>query len=84
MRVMIAGGGTGGHIYPGIAMYNALKRRTADVEVLFVGVTAGVENRVFSELDLPSVLLPGRGVRGKNLFAKITIVPICILCIVCR
>ncbi len=69
---MIAGGGTGGHIYPGIAMYNALKRRAGDVEVLFVGAKAGVENKVFAELGLPNVLLPGRGVRGKNLFAKMT------------
>jgi len=72
MRVMIAGGGTGGHVYPGIAMYNALKRREAKVEALFVGARAGVENRIFSDLGLPNVLLPGRGVRGKGIVAKLT------------
>ncbi len=69
---MIAGGGTGGHIYPGIAMYNALKRRTDDIDVLFVGARAGVEKKIFSELGLPHVLLPGRGVRGKGLLSKLT------------
>lgn len=72
MRVMIAGGGTGGHVYPGIAMYNALKRSEAKVEVLFVGARAGVENRIFADLGLPNVLLPGRGVRGKGILAKST------------
>jgi len=72
MRIMIAGGGTGGHVYPGIAMYNALRRRVRNVEVLFVGARAGVESRIFDDLGLPSVLLPGRGVRGKGLLAKLT------------
>lgn len=72
MRVMIAGGGTGGHVYPGIAMYNALRKSTADVEVLFVGAKAGVERRLFAELGLPHVLLPGRGLRGKGLIEKLT------------
>jgi UDP-N-acetylglucosamine--N-acetylmuramyl-(pentapeptide) pyrophosphoryl-undecaprenol N-acetylglucosamine transferase len=71
MRVMIAGGGTGGHIYPGIAMYNALKRAVDDIEVLFVGARAGVEKKIFAELGLPHVLLAGRGVRGKGLISKL-------------
>ncbi|UCH83205.1 MAG: undecaprenyldiphospho-muramoylpentapeptide beta-N-acetylglucosaminyltransferase [Candidatus Latescibacterota bacterium] len=71
MRIMIAGGGTGGHVYPGIAMYDALRRRVRNVEVLFVGARAGVESRIFDDLGLPSVLLPGRGVRGKGLLAKL-------------
>lgn len=72
MRVMIAGGGTGGHVYPGIAMYNALKRSSRDVEALFVGAKAGVERGIFADLGLPHVLLPGRGVRGRGLPAKLT------------
>lgn len=72
LRVIIAGGGTGGHVYPGIAMYNALKKLGERVEVLFVGATAGVEGRIFDELALPYVLLPGRGVRGKSIVAKMT------------
>jgi len=71
MRVMIAGGGTGGHVYPGIAMYNALRRASEGVEALFVGAKAGVEHRIFSDLGLPHVLLPGRGIRGTSLVNKL-------------
>jgi UDP-N-acetylglucosamine--N-acetylmuramyl-(pentapeptide) pyrophosphoryl-undecaprenol N-acetylglucosamine transferase len=72
MRVMIAGGGTGGHVYPGIAMYNALSRAAGTVEPLFVGAKAGVEHRIFSELGLPHVLLPGRGFRGTGILNRLT------------
>ncbi len=72
MRVMIAGGGTGGHVYPGIAIYNALRRASGDVEVLFVGSKAGVESRIFDDLGLPNILLSGRGVRGTSFLSKIT------------
>ena len=72
MRIMIAGGGTGGHIYPGVAIYHALKNLVSDVEVLFVGAKSGVEARLFEELGLPNVLLSGRGVRGSSFAAKLT------------
>lgn len=72
MRVMIAGGGTGGHVYPGIAIYRALGRRHDAVEVLFVGAKTGVEREIFDDLGLPHVLLSGRGVRGASLFAKLS------------
>jgi UDP-N-acetylglucosamine--N-acetylmuramyl-(pentapeptide) pyrophosphoryl-undecaprenol N-acetylglucosamine transferase len=71
MRIMIAGGGTGGHVYPGIAMYHALQRAAEGVEPLFVGAKAGVERRIFSELGLPHVLLPGRGIRGTGLLSQL-------------
>jgi UDP-N-acetylglucosamine--N-acetylmuramyl-(pentapeptide) pyrophosphoryl-undecaprenol N-acetylglucosamine transferase len=45
MRVLIAGGGTGGHLYPGIAVAQRLMRR-GDCEVLFVGSRRGIESRV--------------------------------------
>ncbi|MCB9709338.1 MAG: undecaprenyldiphospho-muramoylpentapeptide beta-N-acetylglucosaminyltransferase [Myxococcales bacterium] len=49
-RVMIAGGGTGGHLFPGIAVVEELRRRNPAVEVVFVGTKRGVENRVLSHL----------------------------------
>jgi UDP-N-acetylglucosamine--N-acetylmuramyl-(pentapeptide) pyrophosphoryl-undecaprenol N-acetylglucosamine transferase len=72
MRVMIAGGGTGGHIYPGIAIYQALERLGKGVDVLFVGAKSGVESGIFGDLGLPHVLLPGRAVRGTSFFTKLT------------
>ena len=44
-RVLISGGGTGGHIFPAISIANEIKRRNPDTEILFVGA----ENRMEME-----------------------------------
>ena len=46
LRVMIAGGGTGGHLFPGIAVAQALLEKHPDAEILFVGTRNGIEFRV--------------------------------------
>jgi UDP-N-acetylglucosamine--N-acetylmuramyl-(pentapeptide) pyrophosphoryl-undecaprenol N-acetylglucosamine transferase len=46
MKVIIAAGGTGGHIYPGIAIAREFKRRDADAEILFVGTPRGLESKI--------------------------------------
>jgi UDP-N-acetylglucosamine--N-acetylmuramyl-(pentapeptide) pyrophosphoryl-undecaprenol N-acetylglucosamine transferase len=43
VRVIISGGGTGGHIFPAIAIANAIKRLRPDAEILFVGATGKME-----------------------------------------
>lgn len=45
-RVLIAGGGTGGHAIPALAIAEAIQRRSAEATVLFVGTARGVESRV--------------------------------------
>ena len=45
-RVIVAGGGTGGHLFPGIAVVEELRRRNPKLEVLFVGTERGIESRV--------------------------------------
>jgi UDP-N-acetylglucosamine--N-acetylmuramyl-(pentapeptide) pyrophosphoryl-undecaprenol N-acetylglucosamine transferase len=49
-RVLVAGGGTGGHLFPGIAVVEEIRRRLPQVEVLFVGTPSGLEARVLSGL----------------------------------
>ena len=44
--VIIAGGGTGGHIYPGIAIAQEFKRRNANCKIVFVGTARGLENKI--------------------------------------
>lgn len=46
LRILIAGGGTGGHIYPGIAIAKEIQRRHAGAELLFVGTERGLESRI--------------------------------------
>ena len=66
MRILIAGGGTGGHLYPGIALARELLRRDPSTHVSFVGSARGIEARVVPregfELDLISVA----GLKGKS------------------
>ncbi|MGD8698022.1 MAG: glycosyltransferase, partial [Gemmatimonadales bacterium] len=58
-RAIIAGGGTGGHLYPALNLAEALKRLAGDgIEVLLVGAQRGVEARVLPERGLPYRLLP--------------------------
>jgi UDP-N-acetylglucosamine--N-acetylmuramyl-(pentapeptide) pyrophosphoryl-undecaprenol N-acetylglucosamine transferase len=60
--VVIAGGGTGGHLYPGLALADALVAR--GVSVTFVGTAGGIEARVVPAAGYPLHLLPGRQLRG--------------------
>ena len=46
MRIIIAGGGTAGHIYPGIALAKKLLKKQAGMEILFVGTEKGMESRL--------------------------------------
>ncbi len=46
LSVIIAGGGTGGHIYPGIAIAQEFRRRNADTQILFVGAGRGLETKI--------------------------------------
>ena len=64
--VVFAGGGTGGHLYPALALAEELVRQRPDVRPFFVGASRGIEARVLPEKGLEHRLLPVRGVeRGE-------------------
>ena len=46
MKVIFTCGGTGGHIYPAIAVAKLLQERHPDCEILFIGAEDGMENRI--------------------------------------
>jgi UDP-N-acetylglucosamine--N-acetylmuramyl-(pentapeptide) pyrophosphoryl-undecaprenol N-acetylglucosamine transferase len=60
--VLIAGGGTGGHLYPGLALADALVAR--GLSVTFVGTAHGIETRTVPAAGYPLHVLPGRQLRG--------------------
>lgn len=65
-RVLITGGGTAGHVLPGIAIASALAERGYSPDDLhFVGSDRGVERRLVPEAGYPLTLLPGRGIQRK-------------------
>lgn len=57
-RILIAAGGTGGHLYPGVAVADELRRREGDLDVVFVGTPRGLESRIVPKAGYPLVLLP--------------------------
>ena len=70
MRVVIAGGGTGGHLYPGIAVARELMRRDPSTVVSFVGTAAGLEARIVPREGFPLDLIRVSGLKGKSLLAR--------------
>jgi UDP-N-acetylglucosamine--N-acetylmuramyl-(pentapeptide) pyrophosphoryl-undecaprenol N-acetylglucosamine transferase len=63
IRVLFAGGGTGGHLYPALALGDAFKRLDPAAEVFFIGAKRGVEARVLPEKGVPHQLLPLEPIR---------------------
>ncbi len=66
MRAVIAGGGTGGHLYPGITLAREILRRDPQGAVLFVGTEGGLESRVLPKEGLDLKTIPVSGLKGKK------------------
>lgn len=71
MRVIIAGGGTGGHLFPGLAVAEEFKRRDDSTEVIFVGTEYGIEARVVPREGYPIRFLRAEGLVNVSAFKKI-------------
>jgi UDP-N-acetylglucosamine--N-acetylmuramyl-(pentapeptide) pyrophosphoryl-undecaprenol N-acetylglucosamine transferase len=69
VSLLIAGGGTGGHLYPGIAVARELLARVPDAQVAFVGTAAGIEARVVPREGFPLEVIRSAGLKGKSLTA---------------
>jgi UDP-N-acetylglucosamine--N-acetylmuramyl-(pentapeptide) pyrophosphoryl-undecaprenol N-acetylglucosamine transferase len=67
LRIVIAGGGTGGHLYPGIAVARALLARRPDAQISFAGTARGIEARVVPREGFSLDLLRSGGLKGKSL-----------------
>jgi UDP-N-acetylglucosamine--N-acetylmuramyl-(pentapeptide) pyrophosphoryl-undecaprenol N-acetylglucosamine transferase len=71
LSVVIAGGGTGGHLYPGIAVARELLRRAPGALVTFVGTERGLEARVLPREGFELDLIRSAGLKGKSLLARL-------------
>ncbi|MEA2657794.1 MAG: UDP-N-acetylglucosamine--N-acetylmuramyl-(pentapeptide) pyrophosphoryl-undecaprenol [Candidatus Binatota bacterium] len=67
MRVIFAGGGTGGHLFPGLAVAREFQRRAAATEILFVGTEQGIEFRVLPKEGFKLATLTVKGLKGRGL-----------------
>lgn len=66
MRVVITGGGTGGHLFPALAVQAALTRRRPETVVLFIGALEGLEATILPRLGLTFRGLQVRQVKGRG------------------
>ena len=66
LSLLIAGGGTGGHLFPGVAVARELMARVPGSSVTFVGTAAGIESRVIPREGLTLDTIRSAGLKGKS------------------
>ncbi len=71
MKVLIAAGGTGGHIYPGIAIAKEILQRNAESKILFVGTARGLETKIVPENGFELSLINSAGLKNVGLVGKL-------------
>ena len=73
LRIIISGGGTGGHIFPAVSIANAIKELRPETEILFVGAEGRMEMHRVPAAGYPIKGLPVAGFDRKNLFKNIPV-----------
>jgi UDP-N-acetylglucosamine--N-acetylmuramyl-(pentapeptide) pyrophosphoryl-undecaprenol N-acetylglucosamine transferase len=67
VRILFAGGGTGGHLFPGIAVAREILSREPDAQIAFVGTARGIESRVVPKQGFALDLIRSAGLKGKSM-----------------
>ncbi|ERT65153.1 MULTISPECIES: undecaprenyldiphospho-muramoylpentapeptide beta-N-acetylglucosaminyltransferase [Peptoniphilus] len=70
MNIIISGGGTGGHIYPALAIVDEIKKRYKDANILYVGTEKGLESEIVPEHGVPFKTISAKGLPRKKLNVK--------------
>ncbi len=71
MRVLIAAGGTGGHLYPGVALAREFARLEPGSETIFVGTDRGLETKVVPREGFELITITARGVMGRGMWGAV-------------
>ena len=66
MRVVIAGGGTGGHLFPGIAITEEFIRRDKQTEIFFIGTQKGIESKLLGHVGYELRTIDVEGIKGRG------------------
>jgi UDP-N-acetylglucosamine--N-acetylmuramyl-(pentapeptide) pyrophosphoryl-undecaprenol N-acetylglucosamine transferase len=69
--MFIAAGGTGGHIFPGIAIADEIRRRDPSIDITFAGTARGLESSLLPKLGWPLMLMGSHSIKDKGLLGKI-------------
>jgi UDP-N-acetylglucosamine--N-acetylmuramyl-(pentapeptide) pyrophosphoryl-undecaprenol N-acetylglucosamine transferase len=79
LRILIAGGGTGGHVFPGIAIANEVSNRYPQAQLCFVGTEQGIEKKIVPshKFTLKTITVSGiKGIRGLRLQKTLWTIPL--------
>lgn len=71
MNIIITGGGTGGHLFPGIALAQGFLKKDPENNIIFIGSKKGIESRILPELKFNLKTIPIKGFAGKGISKKI-------------
>jgi len=71
MRLLIAGGGTGGHLFPALAIAKAVREEAPQAKILFVGTRHGIETKVMPRTDYEIRYITTRGLRKTGLINNV-------------
>lgn len=70
MRLVVTGGGTGGHLFPGLALAKAMQQAVPQTEVLFIGTSRALDQQVLGEANMEAMVLNCSGLKGTTVFEK--------------
>jgi len=65
-RIIISGGGTGGHLYPAVVLGQKLKELEPEIELIYIGSQRAVEKRIMNEQSLTYLTLPVEGLKSRG------------------
>ncbi len=74
MKVIVVAGGTGGHIYPAIAIINKIKEKEKKVEFLYIGTSDRMEKDIIPNLGIKFVGIDMEGLNRKNIFSNVRVI----------
>ena len=73
MKIVITAGGTGGHIFPALALISKLKEKDKNVEILYIGTTNRMEKDIIPKEGIPYIGIEMKGLNRKNIFKNIDV-----------
>ncbi len=73
MKIIVTGGGTGGHVYPALSIADEIKKRDPDAEIIFVGTQRGIESRVVPEAGYELKIIEAAGINRREIFKNINV-----------
>lgn len=73
MKIVVTAGGTGGHIFPALALINKLQEKEKDLEILYIGTTDRMEKDIIPKYNIPYVGIKMLGLNRKNPFKNLKV-----------